>query len=108
MTEGGTPDVPRTDAPLCLRHLPPPDGGGRGEALSLPPRKRGEMSRSDRGGTPALVVDNHAAAVLAALEGVEGLVDLVERVAALDDVVDLDASGHVHVDQLLECPMRRG
>ena len=36
MTEGGTPDVARTDAPLCLRHLPPPNGGGRREVKPYP------------------------------------------------------------------------
>ena len=57
---------------------------------------------------PRSVEDDDAAAVFALFEVVEGLVDFVERVAALDDVVDFDTAGDVHVDERLEGAMGAG
>ena len=56
----------------------------------------------------SLVVDNHATTVLTALQRVKGLVDLVQRVLALDDVIDLDPAADVGVDEDSEGLVRGG
>src|SRR5581483_3641717 len=104
-------DTPRVRWPRRGPPRPPPARGSvprprrignRAAACPRETRRPAPARRASRGGPSFGSEDDHSAHVLAGGERAVGLVDLVQRVAVRDQLVQLQLAGQVQVHQAAE------
>ena len=100
------PNMPQvkdsTNARRALWRTVYPGGNGQSLPLAAAPHIQTVAPTGEGCSWLELVEDDDAAAVLAARQRLEALVDLLEPVAPGDQAVDVDLPAQVQVDQLVE------